>query len=243
METIARIPKDRIAVLIGKGGSTRKMLEEACGGQLEIDSQTGEVRVFWEDQEVDPIVKMKTPDVILAIGRGLSPTRAVQLLEDEIHLVMFDIREWVGRQPNQIRRMRSRLIGRNGMIRSRIEELTGSEIAIYGSTVIVIGDDMGLEIAKPAIESILRGAEHGNVLHGLEKDRKRQRMKSRSLESYEERRDEDGGTFETLVPGLSAARRRRERRLREFQVDPEDQASVKEMLELSEDEEILYEEE
>ena len=68
-------------------------------------------------------------------------------------------------------------------------------------------------------------------------------MKSRSLESYEERRDEDGGTFETLVPGLSAARRRRERRLREFQVDPEDQASVKEMLELSEDEEILYEEE
>ena len=243
METIARIPKDRIAVLIGKGGSTRKMLEEACGGQLEIDSQTGEVRVFWEAQEVDPIVKMKTPDVILAIGRGLSPTRAVQLLEDEIHLVMFDIREWVGRQPNQIRRMRSRLIGRNGMIRSRIEELTGSEIAIYGSTVIVIGDDMGLEIAKPAIESILRGAEHGNVLHGLEKDRKRQRMKSRSLESYEERRDEDGGTFETLVPGLSAARRRRERRLREFQVDPEDQASVKEMLELSEDEEILYEEE
>lgn len=191
METIARIPKDRIAVLIGKGGSTRKMLEEACGGKLEIDSQTGEVRVFWEDQEVDPIVKMKTPDVILAVGRGLSPARAVQLLEDEIHLVMFDIREWVGRQPNQIRRMRSRLIGRNGMIRSRIEELTGTEIAIYGSTVIVIGDDMGLEIAKPAIESILRGSEHGNVLHGLEKDRKRQRMKSRSLESYEERRGED----------------------------------------------------
>ncbi len=243
METIARIPKDRIAVLIGKGGSTRKMLEEACGGQLEIDSQTGEVRVFWEDQEVDPIVKMKTPDVILAVGRGLSPARAVQLLEDEIHLVMFDIREWVGRQPNQIRRMRSRLIGRNGMIRSRIEELTGTEIAIYGSTVIVIGDDMGLEIAKPAIESILRGSEHGNVLHGLEKDRKRQRMKSRSLESYEERRGEDGGAFETLVPGLSAARRRRERRLGESQVDPEDEAAVSEMLELSEDEEILYEEE
>ena len=92
--------------------------------------------------------------------------------------------------------MRSRLIGRNGMIRSRIEDLTGTEIAIYGSTVIVIGDDMGLEIAKPAIESILRGSEHGNVLHGLEKDRKRQRMRSRSLESYEENREEDGGAFE-----------------------------------------------
>ena len=137
---------------------------------MEIDSQTGEVKVSWKDPETDLILKMKTPDVILAVGRGLAPSRAIQLLEDEVHLHMFDIREWVGRQPNQIRRMRSRLIGRNGMIRSRIEDLTGTEIAIYGSTVIVIGDDMGLEIAKPAIESILRGSEHGNVLHGLEKD-------------------------------------------------------------------------
>ena len=243
METIVRIPKDRIAVLIGKGGSTRKMLEEACGGELEIDSQTGEVSILWEDQEIDPILKMKTPDVRLSIGRGLAPSRAIQLLEDEVHLHMFDIREWVGRQPNQIRRMRSRLIGRNGMIRSRIEDLTGTEIAIYGSTVIVIGDDMGLEIAKPAIESILRGSEHGNVLHGLEKDRKRQRMRSRSLESYEERREEAGGAFETLVPGLSAARKRRERRLKDSQVEPEDESAVEEMLELSEDEEIIYEEE
>ena len=48
---------------------------------------------------------------------------------------------------------------------------------------------MGLEVANPAIESILRGAEHGSVLHGLEKDRKRQRIRSRSLESYEEKKE------------------------------------------------------
>ncbi|MBK37659.1 MAG: RNA-processing protein [Euryarchaeota archaeon] len=242
VEPIARIPKDRIAVLIGKGGSTRKMIEEACGGKLDIDSRSGEVSVDWSGSDVDPIVKMKTPDVILAIGRGLSPSRAVNLLEDEIHLRMYDIREWVGRQPNQIRRMRSRLIGRNGLIRSRIEELSGTEIAIYGSSVIVIGDEMGLEVANPAIESILRGAEHGSVLHGLEKDRKRQRIRSRSLESYEERGN-DSSTFDSLVPGLSAARRRRERRLKDSQIDPDDQGAVDEMLELAEDEEIIYEEE
>ena len=101
---------------------------------------------------------------------------------------------------------------------------------------------MGLEIANPAIESILRGAEHGSVLHGLEKDRKRQRIKSRSLESYEER-SEKSSPFDSLVPGLSAARRRRERRLTDSQVDPEDSEAVKEMLELAEDEKITYEEE
>mgnify|MGYP002008624073 CR=1 FL=1 len=242
MEPIARIPKDRIAVIIGKGGSTRKMIEEACGGKLDIDSQSGEISVDWSDSEVDPIVKMKTPDVILAIGRGLSPARAIQLLEDEIHLQMYDIREWVGRQPNQIRRMRSRLIGRNGLIRSRIEELSGTEIAIYGSSVIIIGDGMGLEIANPAIESILRGAEHGSVLNGLEKDRKRQRIRSRSLESFEER-SQNSSPFDTLVPGLSAARKRRERRLKDSQVDPDDEGSIEEMLELAEDEKITYEEE
>ena len=41
------------------------------------------------------------------------------------------------------------------------------------------------------------------MLHGLEKDRKRQRIRSRSLESYEERRNEES-PFDSLVPGLSA---------------------------------------
>jgi hypothetical protein len=124
---------------------------------------------------------------------------------------MYDIREWVGRQPNQTRRMRSRLIGRNGRIRSLIEEISRCEMAIYGSTVLVIGDEDGLALAAPAIEGILRGSEHSTVLHGLEQDRKRQRIRSRRLESYEERSPDETSTFETLVPGLAEARRRRER--------------------------------
>ena len=109
VELLARVPKNRIAVLIGKGGQTRKMLEEASGAKLDIDSKSGEVMAEWEE-EPDPVVRMKMPDVVLAIGRGLAPSRAVQLIEDDIFLRMYDIREWVGRQPNQTRRMRSRLI-------------------------------------------------------------------------------------------------------------------------------------
>ena len=36
MEHLSRVPKDRIAVLIGKSGKTREMIEEACGGKLSI---------------------------------------------------------------------------------------------------------------------------------------------------------------------------------------------------------------
>ena len=56
-------------------------------------------------------------------------------------------------------------------------------------------------------------------------------------------RSEKSSPFDSLVPGLSAARRRRERRLTDSQVDPEDSEAVKEMLELAEDEKITYEEE
>lgn len=242
MELLARIPKDRIAVLIGKGGRTRKMIEKASGAALEVDSSTGDVMADWGGLEVDPILRMKMPDVVRAIGRGLAPKRAVKLLEDEVFLRMYDIREWVGRQPNQTRRMRSRLIGRNGRIRSLIEEMTHTEMAIYGWTVLVIGDEDGLALATPAIESILNGAEHGTVLHGLEQDRKRMRIQSRSLDSY----DVEGGTsdqFDALVPELAEARRRRERRFKSAQVDPDDSEEVAEMLELADDESISFEEE
>tara|TARA_B100000745_G_scaffold126971_1_gene82757 strand:- start:2175 stop:2906 length:732 start_codon:yes stop_codon:yes gene_type:complete len=243
VEHLARIPQDRIAVLIGKGGETRRMLEEACGATLEIDSKNGEVMADWGEGSVDPIVRMKMPDVIVAIGRGLAPKRAVQLIQDEVFLKMYDIREWVGRQPNQTRRMRSRLIGRNGRIRSLIEEISRCEMAIYGSTVLVIGDEDGLALAAPAIEGILRGSEHSTILHGLEQDRKRQRLRSRRLESYEGRSIDESSTFDTLVPGLAEARRRRERRHRNSQVDPDEEEEVSSMLDLTDDEEIVYEEE
>ncbi|RZP11470.1 MAG: RNA-processing protein [Candidatus Poseidoniales archaeon] len=243
MEHLARIPQDRIAVLIGKGGETRRMLEKACGATLEIDSKNGEVMADWADVDADPVVRMKMPDVIVAIGRGLAPKRAVQLIQDEVSLKMYDIREWAGRQPNQTRRMRSRLIGRNGRIRSLIEEISRCEMAIYGSTVLVIGDEDGLALAAPAIEGILRGSEHSTILHGLEQDRKRQRIRSRRLESYEERSPDETSTFETLVPGLAEVRRRRERRYRDSQVDPDDDEQVDSILDLADDEEITYEEE
>ena len=242
VELLARVPKNRIAVLIGKGGQTRKMLEEASGAKLDIDSKTGEVMAEWEE-EPDPVVRMKMPDVVLAIGRGLAPSRAVQLIQDDIFLRMYDIREWVGRQPNQTRRMRSRLIGRNGRIRSLIEEISNCEMAIHGSTVLVIGDQDGVALAAPAIEGILRGSEHSTVLHGLEQDRKRLKIQSRQLKSFEERSSRDSSKFDTLVPGLAQARRRRERRKKDSQVNSSDSDEVSEVMELADDESVTFEEE
>ncbi len=207
MEHLSRVPKNRIAVLIGKSGKTREMIEGACGGSLSVDSQTGDVSISWKG-EPDPIKRMKVPDVISAIGRGFSPDRAVRLLEDNVFLRLYDIREWVGRQPNQTRRMRSRLIGTNGRIRTLIEEMSRCEIAVYGSTVAVMGDNEALSLATPAIEGILDGSEHSTVLFGLEQDKRRQRLRSKNLETFRDKSSDDSDSFESMVPGFSEARRR-----------------------------------
>ena len=207
MEHLSRVPKDRIAVLIGKSGKTRKMIEEACGGKLSIDSQTGDVSISWEG-DTDHVRRMKVPEVITAIARGVAPDRAVQLVEDDVFLRMYDIREWVGRQPNQTRSMRSRLIGTNGRIRTLIEEMSGCEIAVYGSTVAVLRGNDSLSLATPPKEGILGGSEHGTVLFGLEQDRKRQRLRSKNLETYADRSSSAPESFESMVPGFSEARKR-----------------------------------
>ena len=240
MEGLARIPQDRIAVLIGRKGGTRRALEKATNSKLHIDSKSGDVSGVW-NEDFDPILRMKFPDVIRAIGRGMNPERALELLKDGQHLRLFDMREYVGKNANQQRRIRSRLIGRNGRIRELIEEHSGAEIVIYGSTVVIIGDEEALPLASQAIERLLQGAEHSSVLKHLETERRKKRMAARNLESIDIHEDE--GRFEALVPGLDAARRKRERRYKEAQVDPGDADAIDRMMELAEDESIGFEEE
>tara|TARA_S200000501_G_C20678904_1_gene679761 strand:+ start:756 stop:956 length:201 start_codon:yes stop_codon:yes gene_type:complete len=66
-------------------------------------------------------------------------------------------------------------------------------------------------------------------------------MASRNLESIDLR--DDGERFAALVPGLEVARRKRERRYKDAQVDPSDGNAVDEMMELADDESVGFEEE
>ncbi|MDP6325999.1 MAG: KH domain-containing protein [Candidatus Thalassarchaeaceae archaeon] len=242
METSVRVPKDRIAVLIGKGGATRKGLEMAAKVTLEIDSNSGDVSITWDPAKTDPVKMMKFPELIKAIGRGMSPKKAIKLMEDDCYFQLYDMREWVGKQHLQQKRMRGRLIGSEGKIRRFIESNTGCEMAVYGSTVVIIGDEEGLPLASNAVERILRGSEHGTVIKALERERRDRKMAARRLEYIQEKGDSDESGFEHLVPGLAEARQR-SRRYKSSQIDPEDKEAVAEMMDLAEDESVSWSEE
>ena len=245
MQGMPRIPQDRIAVLIGVKGETRKALQEAAGCRgLFVDSESGDVSVRWgEPGSYDPVKAMKLPEVIKAIGRGMAPSKAIKLLQDEYFFRLVDLKEYVGKRSNQQRRVRSRIIGSQGKIRKLIEGLTNCEITIYGSTIVIVGEEVGLDLAVDAVERLAGGSEHGSVIKGLERGSRRQKLESRSL-GYIETKDEVTEDFDVLVPGLSElSSRRASRRLKASQIDPEDSDDVASALSLAEDESISWEEE
>jgi len=162
----ARIPEDRIGVLIGPGGRTKRTIAERTGALVDVDAEDGEVRLSGAD--TDPMGVLKARDIAIAIGRGFSPERAMRLLREDTYLGVLDIKRTTGKHEKAaLRRIRSRVIGTRGRARSRIEELSGCSVSVYGSTVALIGTEDQLERGTRAVEMLLRGSEHSTVFHLL----------------------------------------------------------------------------
>jgi|Deesub1362B_J571_1020462.scaffolds.fasta_scaffold00144_47 ribosomal RNA assembly protein len=172
-EEFVRIPKERIGVLIGKKGETKKQIEERTKTRIEVDSESGEVWITSTKDTTDPLAVWKARDVVRAIGRGFSPERAFRLLEEGEVLEVIDLTDIiVGNEKRALERIRGRIIGRKGKTRELIEELSGTDISVYGKTVSIIGNPLQVEIAKTAIEKLARGSPHGTVYKYLERRKK-----------------------------------------------------------------------
>ncbi|WP_436936371.1 KH domain-containing protein [Halovenus marina] len=174
-----KVPDDRIGVLIGQGGETMREIEERTEVRLDIDSESGKVSI---ETVGDPVLGLKGPDIVKAIGRGFAPEEALRLLDDD--MMMFDVVDIdaAARNKNDLRRQKGRLIGENGRTRELMEELTGASVAIYGSTLSIIGGPKQVAAVREAAEMILDGAPHGAVYSFLE--RKRNELKHKGMEYH-----------------------------------------------------------
>jgi ribosomal RNA assembly protein len=172
-ELFARIPEDRIGVVIGADGVTKKAIEERSGTSLKIDVDDYSVSIT-SPAKSDPWMAMKARDVVLAIGRGFSPERAFRLFKGETYLTILDMKDVTGkRNKAAMRRIRSRLIGTAGKARARIEQLSGCLVSVYGTHVALIGTAEQLERGTRAMTMLLRGSEHSTVFGFLEGARRR----------------------------------------------------------------------
>jgi ribosomal RNA assembly protein len=183
-EQILKVPLDRVGVLLGRHGLTKSEIEKACNVALDIDSRTGEVAVKLKGsvEEAEPF---KAIAIINAISRGFSPERAFKLLSDNTMLEIIDLREYIGRSREALTRIKGRIIGLRGRARRVIEELTATEISVYGHTVAIIGEPDRVVLASEAVKRLASGSQHGSVYRMLQ--RERQKAKLERLKLWEER--------------------------------------------------------
>ena len=94
---------------------------------------------------------------------------------------VIDLREFAGKSNSNIERIKGRIIGEGGRARRNMENLSGTNISVYGKTVSIIGDGPKLRLAVDAISSISSGSLHGAVYNKLEAANRKQKQEKMKL--------------------------------------------------------------
>jgi len=162
-----KIPQERIAVLVGTNGETKKEIENLTKCRLEISGE-GDVLIAGEDA----LLLYTTREIVRAIARGFNPKIALQLLKSDYSLEIIELKDIAGKNKNMLERLKGRVIGTAGKSRAEIERLTETYISIYGKTIGIIGEAMQTGLARQAVAMLLEGAMHKTVYRFLEKKKK-----------------------------------------------------------------------
>ena len=183
-KSYVKIPGDRIGALVGPDGAVKSVIERKLRVTLDVGSEDGSIEITLPASAEDPTVLFRAKEVVTAIGRGFSPEHAFRLLDDdEIIFEIIDLREIVGRSASDLKRLKGRVIGKEGKTRRLIEELSEANISVYGHTIGIIGYPDQASIAREAVTMLIRGSLHGTVYRFLHK--KRRELKKQRLQLWE----------------------------------------------------------
>ena len=111
-------------------------------------------------------------EVVKAIGRGFNPEIALLMLKADYCFDIISLPDFA-KSPNDIVRLKGRIIGLDGKARRTIEELSETNVSVYGKTAGIIGEVSRVPVARRAIDMLLAGSQHANVYHWLEKQRRK----------------------------------------------------------------------
>jgi ribosomal RNA assembly protein len=176
-----KVPGERIGVLIGRKGTVIDRIKQECRVNVEIESESGNVRVGYDSRSLIVGNPFKALEIISAIARGFSPERAFKLLNEDFVFQLLDIRDYVGNSQSSMNRLRGRIIGERGKSRRTIEELSGADVSVYGHTVGFIGVFEAIKVAVEAIILLSRGSSHRIVYAMLQNYRRKLKQEKMSL--------------------------------------------------------------
>ena len=180
-----KLSKSRIPIVIGKEGEIKDRIEKALIVKINIDSKTGDCEVLpvMDNLNHNPLNIFTAQKIINAINRGFNPNKAIKLLEEPYDLEILNLLTILGKSDKRIKRMKGRIIGRNGEMRRAIEKFAECFISVYGKTVSIIADYENLQVARKAVKMILNGMPHHSVIKFLE-DKYKEKQKDEFRKVY-----------------------------------------------------------
>ena len=172
MQEELKITKERIAVLIGEKGASKKKIEKELNIKIQVNSKEGDVIIEGEDS----LNVLIGTSIVKAIWRGFNPRKAFLLKNEEYILDLVQIQDYAGSSKKSEERLRSRVIGTDGKTRRTIELMTNTFLSIYGKTVGIIGKQQDVYLARRAVEIILNGAPQTHAYMWLRKQKEAEEL-------------------------------------------------------------------
>ncbi len=164
MDEIIKVGHNRLAILIGPNGQTRRDICAKTKTNVEVDSHTGDVIISSDKTFYEIHIAKK---VITAIARGFSPENAFKLLIDGQTLEVIPLDEHVNSTSKRHTQIKGRIIGKEGKVKTLIERKLNCVLAIYGKTVSIIGPEDNIKDIRKVVEKILGGSRHTVVFKML----------------------------------------------------------------------------
>ncbi|MDE1860702.1 MAG: hypothetical protein KGH72_03200 [Candidatus Micrarchaeota archaeon] len=125
--------------------------------------------------EGSPYDEYNAKNVIQAFGRGFEMDATYKLLSEEYFFEQINLKD-VFHTKDQILRVKARIIGKEGKAKEYIESVSGVQLAIFGSTVSMIGKIDEIQVAKTALKVLIEGGMHKTAYRVMENERKKMRM-------------------------------------------------------------------
>ncbi|BFH73577.1 KH domain-containing protein [Sulfurisphaera javensis] len=141
-------------------------LEEISNTKIELNERTKSINVTPLNNNAYDA--MKVISIIKAIGVGFDPEDAMKLMKDDYILEIIDLKD-VSNGPDDLKRIKGRIIGEKGKTKKIIQEYTGVNIIITDHYVGILGNVEQADIAKRAIEMLIKGREHSTVYKYLDR--------------------------------------------------------------------------
>jgi len=154
--------KDEISNIIGKKGRKIKRIKKELGIDVKINEN---LRI---DKKRCKLNDFELQNIFDALAIGFDVDTALKLRGFEYDFYRIDLK---GLRESRRKIIKRRIIGKEGKIRESIEDNTGCKLKIFKNKIGIIGESENVEVAKRAIEMLIRGKDFNAVKRWLEKER------------------------------------------------------------------------